>query len=537
MTRPMLKTFSALLAATVVISGCSTGSGGEDGVSMKEDFSDLQVVGEGDNSGVEISEAILDSSPIAVVSEDNDAAEALAGSSAVALRSPMFVVPETGSDSVDGELERLGVAKVLRVGDVEVPDGEWDVIDAAPDRERLQEQIGVEFADAETVEPERLDDSLAATDSSAPVLYSLPDTEPVEGPDESGEDTLSPLPESDLDEDAPTFLASSDTSLAGTLIGKSTGAEFVHLPGPDPRVNSESVSAVSGDDSVVALGEGWGDEEELSDNVDKARTETELPGGGQLIFPGHRFVAAYGSPEVPGLGILGEQDDAASVQRVKDLAAEYQPYSQQGIIPTFEVITTIASGSPGPDGKYTIARPVEEVRATVDAITDAGGYALIDLQPGRADFLEQAKLYEDLLSEPGVGLALDPEWRLEGDMVPNQEVGHVGVDEVNRVGEWLADLTEEKGLPQKMYVIHQFQLQMIRDRERMDTTRDELAYVIHADGHGPPEDKKLTWEALKKDLPDNVHLAWKNFYDEDTPMFTPEQTMDMDPKPWLVTFQ
>ena len=42
---------------------------------------------------------------------------------------------------------------------------------------------------------------------------------------------------------------------------------------------------------------------------------------------------------------------------------------------------------------------------------------------------------------------------------------------------------------------------------------------------------------MKKDLPDNVHLAWKNFYDEDTPMFTPEQTMDMEPQPWLVTFQ
>ena len=537
MKRPVLKTFSALIAASLVVAGCSSGSGDGSAVSLQDDFSDLQVVGEDDNSGVDISSKILDSSPIAVVSEDDDAAEALAGSSAVALRSPMFVVPETGESDIGGELARLGVGKVLRVGDVDVPDGEWDVVDAPTERTGLEKQIGVEFTDTKEIKPDRLDDMLATTDPASPVLFSLVDHDPVDGPAEASEDTLSPLAKAEPGDDAPTLLSSGDTSLSSTLTGKSTGAKFVHLPGPDPRVNGDSVSAVKREGSVVALGEGWGDDDEFAKKVDKARTETELPGGGQLVFPGHRFVAAYGSPGVPALGILGEQDDAASVQRVKDLAAEYQPFAQQGIIPTFEVITTIASGSPGPDGKYTIARPAEEVRATVDAITDAGGYALIDLQPGRADFLEQAKLYEDLLSEPGVGLALDPEWRLDDGMLPAQEVGHVGVDEVNRVSEWLADLTADKELPQKMFVVHQFQLQMIRDRERMDTTRDELAYVIHADGHGPPEDKTLTWEAMKKDLPGNVHLAWKNFYDEDTPMFTPEQTMSMEPKPWLVTFQ
>lgn len=537
MKRPVVNTFSALLAAVLVVAGCSADSGGGPGVSIRDDFSDLQVVGESDNSGVDISSGVLESSPIAVVSEDDDAAEALAGSSAVALRSPMFVVPESGGEGVGDELERLGVGTVLRVGNVELPDGDWDVVDAPTEQSELEKQIGVEFSDTTSVEPDRLDDSLAAADPADPVLFTLVDHDPVDGPSEASEDTLTPLAMKEPDEDAPSFLASGDTSLSGTLIGKSIGASFVHLPGPDPRVNADSVSAVKGEGPVVALGEGWGDDEDFAEKVEQARTETELPGGGQLVFPGHRFVAAYGSPGVPALGILGEQDDAASVERVKELAAEYQPFSPQGIIPTFEVITTIASGSPGPDGKYTIARPVEEVRATVDAITDAGGYALIDLQPGRADFLEQAKLYEDLLSEPGVGLALDPEWRLDDGMLPSQEVGHVGVDEVNRVSEWLADLTADKGLPQKMFVVHQFQLQMIRDREHMDTTRDELAYVIHADGHGPPEDKTMTWEAMKKDLPDNVHLAWKNFYDEDTPMFTPEQTMSMEPKPWLVTFQ
>jgi hypothetical protein len=32
-------------------------------------------------------------------------------------------------------------------------------------------------------------------------------------------------------------------------------------------------------------------------------------------------------------------------------------------------------------------------------------------------------------------------------------------------------------------------------------------------------------------------MAWKNFYDEDTPTFTPEQTMEVDPAPWFVSYQ
>ena len=39
-------------------------------------------------------------------------------------------------------------------------------------------------------------------------------------------------------------------------------------------------------------------------------------------------------------------------------------------------------------------------------------YVVLDLQPGRSNFLDQAKLYEPLLRLPHVGLALDPEWRL-----------------------------------------------------------------------------------------------------------------------------
>ncbi|MBB0994791.1 hypothetical protein G6015_11095, partial [Dietzia sp. SLG510A3-40A3] len=298
-----------------------------------------------------------------------------------------------------------------------------------------------------------------------------------------------------------------------------------------------SVEAVRDAEAVYALGPGWGTEDELEDRVEKARTVPELPGGGQLLFPGRRFVAAYGSPITPALGILGEQGPEESVARVQQLVGEYQPHSPEPVIPAFEIIATVASTSAGPDGNYTNEWDPQEFVPLIDAITDAGGYAVIDLQPGMADLLDQARIFEELLTRPNVGLALDPEWKLEPGQQPGAQIGSVDAEEINRVTDWLADLTRDSGGPQKLLILHQFSMAMIDDRDQIDTSRPEVSIVLHADGHGTPDLKMETWDVLRSGLPSGIRMAWKNFYDEDTPTFTPEQTMAVEPRPWFVSYQ
>ena len=167
----------------------------------------------------------------------------------------------------------------------------------------------------------------------------------------------------------------------------------------------------------------------------------------------------------------------------------------------------------------------------------AGLYVLLDIQPGRTDFLTQARRYRTLLRRPHVGLALDPEWRLRPGEKHLEQIGSVGVDEVNEVADWLADLTRRRRLPQKMLLIHQFRLSMVRDRDRLDTSRDELAYVIQIDGQGPQGSKIDTWQAITTAPPDRVNFGWKNFYDEDAPVRSPEATMALTPPPVFVSYQ
>jgi hypothetical protein len=263
----------------------------------------------------------------------------------------------------------------------------------------------------------------------------------------------------------------------------------------------------------------------------------ELPGGGDRIFEGKTYVALYGHPGTRALGVLGEQGTTATIRRARKTAATYRPHTSRTVVPALEIIATVASRSAGADGDYSAESSVASLRPLVDAAGRSGVYVVLDLQPGRSDFLSQAKRYRALLMEPHVGLALDPEWRLKPGQRHLRQIGSVSAAEINRVADWLADLTREAGLPQKMLLLHQFRTSMITDRASLDTSHDELAIVVQMDGLGSQPAKRDTWQAIRRNAPDGVVFGWKNFIDEDRPMLGPKATMAISPEPRWVSFQ
>ncbi len=360
----------------------------------------------------------------------------------------------------------------------------------------------------------------------------------TQSPD-SGSVTVAVQEEGEGDK-APIVIASPQSGLLAVANARACGAQVRMLDYPDPRINDVATRSVAGlaDKPLIALGSQFGSDASLTQKIRYAESDSpELPGGGKLVFPGRRMIALYGHPSGPDLGVMGEQNPKESVARVEKLVDQYQKLTSEPVIPAFEIIGTVASADPGVDGNYSNEFLEEDLVGYVDAITKAGGYAVIDLQPGRGTFLEQAKLYTNLLKRPNVGLALDAEWKLGPEDLPAEQVGHAEASEINETIDWLAALVKENNLPQKAFVLHQFQVQMLRDRENIDTDRPELAYVLHADGHGFEEQKMDTWNVLRQGLSPNYFMAWKNFYDEDQPMFTPEQTYKVQPRPWFVSYQ
>jgi hypothetical protein len=326
---------------------------------------------------------------------------------------------------------------------------------------------------------------------------------------------------------------------AVTTTARVAGAAVVAVSGYDPRTDPAAILALAKarPREVVAIGSGFGPAARLAARVAVAATGVQLPDGGQVLFPGHRLVALYGNPTTPALGVLGQQDLPASITRAKQVAAMYRPLSSVAVVPAFEIIATVAQGSPGPDGMYSYETPPSVLASWVHEATAAGLYVILDLQPGRADLLTQAKLYQSLLEQPDVGLALDAEWKLQPGQLPLRQIGSVSITEVNSVVRWLAALTASRHLPQKLLVLHQFRLSMITDEQDLDTSHDDLAIVIHMDGQGTPSTKQQTWDAVTAAAPPKVFFGWKNFTVKDHPMLTPEETMANTPAPVMISYQ
>lgn len=263
----------------------------------------------------------------------------------------------------------------------------------------------------------------------------------------------------------------------------------------------------------------------------------QLPFGGRKLMPSYVFVALYGSPNYPALGALGQQGIDESIARIKELAASYQTLSPNTVIPTFEIIASVASASPTENGDYSQEVDLSVINPWVEAAKQNNIYVILDLQPGRVDFLTQAKHYETLLLQEHVGLALDPEWRLLPNQVHLTQIGHVDANEVNTVADWLNRLIKINNLPQKMFVLHQFRSDMLPNRDLINTSFDNLAFVFHIDGQGSQAAKDETYRNLTTTPPANAYFGWKNFYQKDIGLRTPADTMSVQPTPLLITYQ
>jgi hypothetical protein len=259
-----------------------------------------------------------------------------------------------------------------------------------------------------------------------------------------------------------------------------------------------------------------------------------LPGGGQHVFGHHRFlVAYYGTAGTAAMGVLGASTPDAMQQRLERAARPFREAGEQ-VQPVYELIVTIADRSRGPDGDFSHDISRAEVEQYLRAAHRNGALLLLDLQPGRAPFPQVARRWAWALEDPWVGLALDPEWRMGPHQVPASVVGSVGADEVNRTSRWLSDLVRDHGLPEKLFVLHQFRLSMLPDIAKV-VPRPGLAMVQHADGFGTRGQKLATYHAITR--PQQFRQGFKLFCHWDVHRFTPREVRRLRPPVSFVSYQ
>jgi len=263
-------------------------------------------------------------------------------------------------------------------------------------------------------------------------------------------------------------------------------------------------------------------------------TLLQLPGGGTTILGRYRVVAYYGGPDGPALGALG---DGTPEQMASVIAARAKQFPRRGmrVLPAMELIATVAQGSPGPDGLYSEQIPRAAILRYLHVAHTHHMLLILDFQPGLGAFLPQVRALGDVIADPSVSVALDPEWKMAPGEQPGVTIGSASAASIDDVVRYLSRLIAVHHLPDKLLLVHQFRLSMLPDRQLIRPARG-VEVVFHADGFGTQSEKLATWNALA--FPGRPFGAgFKLFLRQDTDMMSPAQVLALRPAPDVITFE
>ena len=274
-----------------------------------------------------------------------------------------------------------------------------------------------------------------------------------------------------------------------------------------------------------------------------ASTEEELDAVVQVnddhvsLLLNNDILAFYGHPNSKNMGILGRYSIAELDAKLTGLAAEYQAESGgRNVLRAFYIIygTVWPAGEIGIIGDELLIRYIEYGLQN-DILV------FIDHQIGRYDPVASLRRMLPWLKYTNVHLALDPEWRTTK---PMREIGHVTAEEINRAQQVMEDYIIANDIPgERLLVIHQFNWQMIKNREKVRSDFQRVRLVHCADGFGSPHLKRSSYayNAQAENMPIKGFKLFYNFgipgAGYDSPLLTPKEVYGLKPRPYIIMYQ
>jgi hypothetical protein len=254
------------------------------------------------------------------------------------------------------------------------------------------------------------------------------------------------------------------------------------------------------------------------------------------LFEDNIIVAYYGHPSSETMGIVGRHSREELISLLKEVAEEYDSVNgNQGVIPAIYLVY----GTVQPGGKIYKMKP-DLVMPYIEAAYENGMLVYLDHQIGKYSPIDALNEILPFLKYPNVHLALDPEWRTDK---PMKELGHLTGPELNEIQETMREyMTSNDIQGKRQFVFHQFRDSMIRDISAVSCDYDPVLLVHNTSGWGSPHSKieTHTRNAKATNIPYKGFKLWYFYKPEvhaDNPLMTPEQVLNLDPKPGLIIYQ
>jgi hypothetical protein len=139
--------------------------------------------------------------------------------------------------------------------------------------------------------------------------------------------------------------------------------------------------------------------------------------------------------------------------------------------------------------------------------------------------LEEIERIRPFLELPYVHLALDPEFAMAEGEIPGQAIGGYTAEEINEVQDVLRGIVKENGIPDKILLVHQFEVEMIERPWDLAST-ENVAVVVTMDGFGDPHSKTQHYKTYSQPV---EYGGIKLFYTVDRPLMTEAEVSALYP--------
>ncbi|HLZ71314.1 MAG TPA: hypothetical protein VKV26_15545 [Dehalococcoidia bacterium] len=258
---------------------------------------------------------------------------------------------------------------------------------------------------------------------------------------------------------------------------------------------------------------------------------------GQSLFATSQIVSYYGHPLSPAMGVLGEGSEDAMLERLKMQAAEYQALTpDKAVVPALHLVYEVAQSRTSDDGLYLYRTDDATVRHYIDLTRDQHMLLFLDLQIGRSSLKDELQYVLPYLREPQVHLAIDPEFVTLPGYRPGMFIGTLDCLQVNDALETIERMVEEVNLPNKIVIVHQFEDDMLTNKDKLRFDEPRVDTVLDMDGFGDQSGKLSMYDKLVHQF-GAKYAGLKLFYKHDTGLLSPEQVEGLTPRPDVIIYQ
>jgi hypothetical protein len=236
------------------------------------------------------------------------------------------------------------------------------------------------------------------------------------------------------------------------------------------------------------------------------------------------------------MGPIGAYSDDELLARLQQQAQAYADLDpEHAVIPAFDYVTPVAQASPMADGTWRARMPDDSIEHYRDLANTNHMLFFMDMQIGHSNIQSEVNNVWSFLQQPGVDLALDPEFDMPPGTTPGIEFGRMTASEINWVIDKLSNLVLTQHLPSKILIIHQFRESMLPDWQKI-RIKPGVEVITSVDGFGAPAAKIGDYRIFDKQQLIQ-YPGFKLFYRWDRPLMSPSDVLKLDPPPLMVMYQ